>query len=105
VATKTPLVIKLAGDFDVYSTEKLRRALEPAYAHESVIVDFTGVEYLDSTALTVLVRMRKRRHVAGMPPSIFVGLNENLRRLFEITHLDEVWPIYATLAEAQKHLP
>jgi anti-anti-sigma regulatory factor len=40
-----------------------------------------------------------------MPPSIFVGLNENLRRLFEITHLDEVWPIYATLAEAQKHLP
>jgi hypothetical protein len=34
-----------------------------------------------------------------------VGLNDNLRRLFEITHLDEVWPIYATLREALRIPP
>jgi anti-anti-sigma factor len=100
VTAITPLIIQLTGDFDVYSTEKLKRALAPAYDQPNVIIDFSGVRYLDSTALTVLIRMRKRRAMKGLPPSRFLGLNENLRRLFEITHLDEVWPVCSTLAQA-----
>ncbi len=95
-----PLVITLAGDLDIYGVENLNKALAPANDCADVVIDMTAVRYIDSSALTAFVRMRKHRATVDFPPCRLVGLNENLRRLFEIVNLSQVWPMYATLAEA-----
>lgn len=95
-----PFVITLAGEFDIYSADALVQALAPANDRADVVVDLTAVRYLDSTALTAFIRMRKRRTIANLGPCRLVGLNANLRRLFSVTHLDEVWPIHDTLEQA-----
>jgi len=94
------LVITLAGEFDIYNVDTLAASLSPAHEGRDVIIDMRAVRYMDSTALTVLIRMQKRRVIANLQPARFAGLTPNLRRLFSLTRLDVVWPIYATLDEA-----
>lgn len=100
MVTPLPYVVALHGDYDVSSQERLVEALAPANDRPHVVVDFTNVRFLDSTALAVLIRMRKRRGQLGYPLVRFVGLHSGLRRVFEITHLDGVWPHYDTIQEA-----
>lgn len=95
-----PYIITLAGEFDIYTANKLAEMLAPAYEHPDVIIDLSDVRYLDSTALTALVRMHKRRVISNSGPCRLVGLNTNLQRLFQLTRLDLVWPICQTLDEA-----
>ncbi|HKU67741.1 MAG TPA: STAS domain-containing protein [Candidatus Baltobacteraceae bacterium] len=95
-----PLVVTLTGEFDIYNVDALGALLAPTYEHPDVVVDMSEVRYLDSTALTVFIRMRKRRMIANFQPARMVGLNPNIRRLFALTRLDVVWPIYETLDEA-----
>jgi anti-sigma B factor antagonist len=95
-----PLVITLGGEFDIYTADALTGMLAPADDRPDVIIDMTNVRYLDSTSLTVFIRMRKRRMESNFPPCPLVGLSANLRRLFKLTRLDLVWPIYDTLDDA-----
>lgn len=99
-AQEAPLIITLAGEFDIYTAGELADMLERTEERANVILDMTSVRYLDSTSLTVFIRMRKRRLEKHFPPCRIVGLSPNLRRLFKLTRLDLVWPIYDTLDEA-----
>jgi anti-sigma B factor antagonist len=64
-----------------------------------VIVNLTGVEYLDSTALGVLIgglkRLREREGALDI-----ICPNTRIRRIFEITGLDKIFDIYATEDQA-----
>jgi anti-sigma B factor antagonist len=100
-AQEAPLIITLAGEFDIYTAGELADTLAAGEERANVIVDMTHVRYLDSTSLTVFIRMRKRRLETNLPPCRLVGLGPNLRRLFRLTRLDAVWPIYETIDEAR----
>jgi anti-sigma B factor antagonist len=57
----TAVVVRLGGELDLYNAEQVRAAL--AAAAESplaVIVDLGQVEFVDSTALSVLVETRAK---------------------------------------------
>lgn len=95
-----PMVLSPRGDFDIYSQSEFAAALGAADNHPYVVVDLTDVHYLDSTCLSVLIRMRKRRKSLDFPPAHFAGMNPVLKRVFRITALDEVWPIFDTVEEA-----
>jgi anti-sigma B factor antagonist len=99
-AQEAPHIITLAGEFDIYTAGELADMLAQAQERANVVIDMTNVRYLDSTSLTVFIRMRKRRLEMNFPPCRLVGLGPNLRRLFKLTRLDAVWPIYETLDEA-----
>lgn len=101
IANDRPLVITLTGEFDIYSADALAAELSPAEQHANVVIDMTRTRYLDSSALTAFIRMRKRRLMHGdFPACRLAGLNANLRRLFEVTQLEGFWPIYDTLDDA-----
>lgn len=95
-----PLILRLEGEWDIYRREELSDQLRPAYTHPNVIVDLSRVEYMDSTGLSAFVRMRNTRKAAGFAPSRFVIVSPNVRRIFELTGLDNVWPIYDSLEAA-----
>ena len=56
-------VVKLSGRFDFNTHREFRGAYEPLVADvsvRSVVVDFSGVDYLDSSALGMLLMLRDK---------------------------------------------
>jgi anti-sigma B factor antagonist len=57
------LVVRLAGDLDLYNVEVVRAGLAGAIdqAPARLVVDLSGVEFLDSTALGALVDAHRKQ--------------------------------------------
>lgn len=96
-----PPIIELEGEVDVYTAPQLKQqmiSLLESGANE-LVVDLTKVDYLDSTALGVLIgglkRMRERD--GNM---VLVCPSPRIRRVFEITGLDKIFEIYNNQEEA-----
>jgi anti-sigma B factor antagonist len=65
----------------------------------SLVLDLTGVMFIDSTGLSVLLSaLRQVTHVGGQ--MAVVCSNPTVLRLFEITRLDTTFDIYAELEPA-----
>ncbi len=96
-------VIRLGGEVDVYTAPQLKQAMI-ALLEKGVkrfIVDLTNVEYLDSTALGVLIGGLKRiREVGGN--LLLICPSARIRRVFEITGLDKVFDMHNSEDEAKK---
>lgn len=94
-------IITLEGEVDVYTAPKLKSRLidmvdEGKY---NIIVDLQKVEFMDSSGLGVLVGGLKR--VKSHQGSItLVCTQENILKIFRITGLVKVFPIYPTVTEA-----
>ena len=95
-------VIQLEGEVDVYTAPQLKQqmiALLEGGARQ-VVVDLTQVEYLDSTALGVLIGGLKRlREIDGN--LALVCPSPRIRRVFEITGLDKIFDMFNAVEEAQ----
>ena len=95
-------VIALEGEVDVYTAPQLKQQMLNLLdgGVKEMVVDLTSVEYLDSTALGVLIgglkRMRERDgNLALICP------NQRIKRVFEITGLDKIFSIFNSEAEAR----
>jgi anti-sigma B factor antagonist len=94
-------VVTLTGEVDVYTAPALRARLIEAAESEcsAIVVDMSGVDFIDSSGLGVLVSVLKRVREQGSTMSI-VSDREVILKVFRITGLDRVFPIVPTLAEA-----
>jgi anti-sigma B factor antagonist len=93
-------VVRLAGELDLYNADAVRTSLVEACADspERVVVDLDEVEFIDSTALGVLIEARtklenKRAFLLAAP-----GLET--RRALEISGLDRHFSVHKTVSEA-----
>jgi anti-sigma B factor antagonist len=100
-----PPIIELEGEVDVYTAPQLKQqmiSLLESGAKE-LVVDLTKVDYLDSTALGVLIgglkRMRERD--GNM---VLVCPSPRIRRVFEITGLDKIFEIFNTPEDATESM-
>jgi anti-sigma B factor antagonist len=67
--------------------------------HTSLVLDLTGVMFIDSTGLSVLLNaLRQVTHAGGQ--MAVVCSNPTVLRLFEITRLDTTFDIHAELEPA-----
>lgn len=98
-------VIALTGEVDLYTAPELKQELLNAIGDgaREVVVDFSDTTFIDSTTLGVLVGGVKRLRPNGGRLSI-VCSDPNITKIFEITGLDRVFPIYPTRAEALDQL-
>lgn len=94
-------VITVNGEIDVYTAPSLRERLNELVAagQYNLVVDMSGVDFLDSTGLGVLVGglKRVRSHDGTLR---LVCDQEKILKVFRITGLTKVFPIHATLDEA-----
>lgn len=87
----TRLVIE--GEIDAYTAPQLREKLLPlCKEHQKISIDLSGVNYMDSTGLGVLIGAYKLLK-AGSGKLVLIGPNQRLRRLFNITGLSEIFKI------------
>ena len=94
-------VVEVGGEIDVYTAPQLRERVVQLVAEGKVdlVLDLSGVEFLDSTGLGVLVGALNR--VRAQDGSLALVLTqERILKIFEITGLRKVFPIHATVAEA-----
>ena len=94
-------VISLAGEVDLYTAPEFKQQLLEVsnQGAKDVVVDFSNTTFIDSTTLGVLVGGVKRLRTNEGQHSL-VSSDRNITKIFEITGLDKVFPIYATRTEA-----
>lgn len=96
-------VVHATGELDAFAAPDLESAFADLRGLKRMVVDLAAVSFLDSTALGTLVH--EVRRVQGLDTSVRVVLPDgSARRIFEITTLDRVLPVAATLAEAVAEL-
>jgi anti-sigma B factor antagonist len=98
-------LIELEGEVDVYTAPQLKQQILSILegGAKELAVNLTKVEYLDSTALGVLIGGLKRmREKEGN--MVLICPNPRIRRVFEITGLDKIFEIFNTEQEAQSSL-
>lgn len=95
------MVVDVKGEVDVYTAPKLREKIVDLVTQGSheIIVNLEGVEFLDSTGLGVLVGGLKRvkSHDGTMA---LVCTKPKILKVFSITGLSKVFPIFDTVQEA-----
>ena len=89
-------VIKLGESAKTFSSF-LREVLDEG--SNPVLVDLEGIDHVDSTGLGELVGYLQRFEEQGRRMA-FVNPARRLRRLFELTRLNEVVPIFDDRAKA-----
>jgi len=94
-------IVAANGEIDIASAPSLRDALEAVIAPGArVVLDLSGVSFMDSTGLSVVIAAFKRLTGAGGELRLVVA-GERLRTLFTITKLSGVLPMFASVADAQ----
>jgi anti-sigma B factor antagonist len=98
-------VISLSGEVDLYTAPEFKQQLLEVVGQggKEVVVDLSKTTFIDSTTLGVLVGGVKRLRPNGGQLTLVCN-DRNITKIFEITGLDKVFPIYATRAEAVENL-
>ena len=96
-------VVALEGEVDVYTAPRLKDALVEAIADgcANVVVDLDKVAFIDSSGLGVLVGALRRAKERGGTVRL-VCTREGILKIFRITGLDKVFPIFASRDEASE---
>lgn len=94
-------VARVAGELDVATAPRLREQLLAALTdgRRNLVLDLTGVAFLDSTGLGVIVGVLKRARTLGGDLRI-VCPEGSVRRVFEITALDRTMSLSDTVDAA-----
>ncbi len=95
------VLVSVVGEVDVATAPQLRGLLQEAVAEGSptVAVDLTGVTFIDSTALGVLIEAKKLCDGEGGTMRIAVS-EPRILKIFEITGLTELFDIRPTRDQA-----
>jgi len=94
-------VVALTGDVDLYTAPDLKAELVRLADRgaKRIVVDLTSTTFIDSTTLGVLLGGLKRLRTVG-GELVLVCVDRNIRKIFEITLLDRVFPIFETREDA-----
>ena len=84
-------VIELTGDVTAACEDELMAAYREAGGEQvgGIVLDFTGLDYMNSSGIGLLVTFLVRARRAHQQLSAF-GLSDHYRQIFELTRLDEV---------------
>jgi anti-sigma B factor antagonist len=95
-------VVTVSGEVDVYTSPTLRQSLHRPEVDGAtlVIVVLDDVGFIDSSGLGVLVGALRRVREAGGDLRV-VCAKDSTVKVFKITGLDRVFPIFPTIDEAR----
>jgi anti-sigma B factor antagonist len=101
-ADARPVVIAPEGEIDLNSSALVKEQLEPVISEKRarVIVDLSGVSYIDSSGLAVFIEAMQRVQAYG-GTFVLCGLRESVNHIFNIARLDQVFLIFPDRAAAE----
>ncbi len=99
--TETVSIIDIEGEVTAFVEEVLNEAHNQASGPgtKAVVLNFNGLEYMNSGGIGLLVTMLIRANRQGQKLAAF-GLNDHYRQIFELTRLDEAITIHENEEQA-----
>jgi anti-sigma B factor antagonist len=95
LTTNEPGIILLTGEIDLHEAphvkEKLLHVIEAKLPR--VLVDLSGVTYIDSSGLALFIEAMQRVHAYGGKFRL-CSLRPGVRSIFDIARLDQVFAIF-----------
>jgi anti-sigma B factor antagonist len=93
-------VLAFEGELDLANAPRLKAALIDALSDgdREVVLDLSGVSFIDSTSLRVLIEAQHRWHESAA--FAIACRDKNVLRIFKIAGFDLGFEIYPTLEEA-----
>ena len=94
-------LVSVSGELDLYVETQFSEALASAgaLAVSTVVVDLSGVSFMDSTICGILVAEAKRLRRSGK--SLVLVSNGNFAsRVLEVAGIDQIVPVHKTLHAA-----
>jgi anti-sigma B factor antagonist len=94
------IVVHLAGELDLYNAHQVRETLLACCAErpERLVVDLGEVEFVDSTALGVLVEARTR--MSDKQAFVLAAPQPEAQRALTVSGLDKHFVIHTSVEEA-----
>lgn len=95
-------VARLRGDLDTHAAREVsaHTAAELRTQHTGFILDLSGVDYIDSSGVRMLVRLGDSLEQRSMPLLLVCPEQSPLRRLLKITGLTATGVVHTNLADA-----
>jgi anti-sigma B factor antagonist len=90
-----PNVLPLEGEIDLHVSPRVATSLGAIIEQKParLVVDLSRVTYIDSSGLAVLIEGMQNVEAYG-GKFVLAGLQENVRPIFEIARLDQVFIIF-----------
>lgn len=98
------LFAKLTGELDHHSSEDVRQAVDASFERSNckyVVFDFSGVTFMDSSGIGVIIGRYKNAEKRGGQLAV-TGMNGVMQRIFKISGLEKIVKSYITADEAEK---
>lgn len=93
-------VVTLSGELDVADAASVVAALAATVARQrEIIIDLAGLEFIDSSGLAALVRVRKQAQRAG-GDVLLAAPQHQVLRLLALTRMLDVFSVHASVDEA-----
>jgi anti-sigma B factor antagonist len=94
------VVIHVGGDLDVYTAPRLKETLAKALVNGGrLVLDFSEVHFMDSTALGVLVSAQEQSQATDGDLRLVMD-DPYLLKIFHITGFDGMFSIYPEVSGA-----
>lgn len=96
-------VIHVVGEVDLSNADAVfdRVAALAQSGTTRVVLDLSATDYLDSSGIAMIFRLAQRLRVARQDLRIVVPREAAIRAVLDITAVDQVVPVYPTVAQAQ----
>ena len=94
-------LVELVGEADVTNSEALREVLEAEVAKQprTLIIDLSGLRFMDSSALHVILRASRTMDRQGGVLAL-ASPREPVAKMLRLTAADQLIPVYASVSEA-----
>ena len=93
-------IVAIAGSLDSTTSPEAQKALDAVVAGaKHVLLDCSGLDYISSAGLRVLLGAAKKLRASGGTLGMF-GLNQSVREVFEISGFSTILTVYPSEAEA-----
>ncbi|MDR1209361.1 MAG: anti-sigma factor antagonist [Clostridiales bacterium] len=96
------LIVALSGEIDHHAQRETGAEIDHAFGRKrcrNIVFDFAGVSFMDSSGVGLVIgRYRRAREVGGSIAA--VNLNPSMGRIFEISGLKKLMPVYGDVDSA-----
>jgi anti-sigma B factor antagonist len=94
-------LVELVGEADVTNSDALREVLDAEVAKQprTLIIDLSGLRFMDSSALHVILRANRQMDRQGGVVSL-ASPRDPVAKMLRLTAADQLIPVYPTVAEA-----
>lgn len=99
------VILAVSGEVDMNTSLEVRSALTPLFAEKprALVVDLSGVGYMDSSGVATLVEGLQWSHRSEIPFRLY-GMTSVVKDVFEMARLENLFAIFDTRETALEDL-